>query len=132
MLLGTVGALSTFYPEAKNIFDGNVRRKQIHRLIAKMPTLAAFAYRQSRGMPYAYPDNDLSYPGNFLNMLFKTTEAKYQPNPVLEKALDVLFVLHADHEQNCSTAAMRGIGSSEGDPSCAAAGALGALSGPPP
>src|SRR3989337_2450546 len=98
MLLGTVGALSTFYPEAKNIFDGNVRRKQIHRLIAKMPTLAAFAYRPSRGLPYAYPDNDLSYTGNFLNMMFKMAEAKYKPNPVKERALDLLFRLHAVHE----------------------------------
>ena len=120
MLVSTVGALSTFYPEAK----------QIHRLIAKMPTLAAFAYRHSLGMPYAYPDNDLSYTGNFLNMLLKRTEVKYKPNPVLEKALDVLFILHADHEQNCSANAMRSVGSSHVDPYSAIAGATAALYGP--
>ena len=130
MLLGTVGALSTFYPEAKNIFDGNVRRKQIHRLIAKMPTLAAFAYRQSRGLPYAYPDNDLSYPGNFLNMMFKMTEAKYKPNPVIERALDLLFILHADHEQNCSANAVRAVGSSHIDPCSAVAAGIAVLYGP--
>ncbi|MDQ7820384.1 MAG: citrate synthase [Armatimonadota bacterium] len=130
MLIGTVGALSTFYPEAKNIHDPAVRRKQIVRLIAKMPTIAAFAYRHSRGLPYAYPDNDLSYTGNFLNMLFKTTELKYTPNPVLERALDVLFILHADHEQNCSANAMRSIGSSHADPYSALAGAAAALYGP--
>ncbi len=130
MLVATVGALSTFYPEAKNIFDDQQRRKQIHRLIAKMPTIAAFAYRHSVGMPYAYPDNDLSYTGNFLNMMFKATEVKYEPNPVLERALSVLFILHADHEQNCSTNAMRSIGSSESDPYSAVAGAAAALYGP--
>jgi citrate synthase len=130
MLVGTVGALSTFYPDAKNIFDAEARRKQIHRLIGKIPTIAAFAYRHSMGMPYAYPDNDLSYPGNFLNMMFKMTEVKYQPNPVLERALDVLFILHADHEQNCSTNAMRSIGSSYADPFSAVAGAAAALYGP--
>ncbi len=130
MLVGTVAALSTFYPEAKQIHDPAVRRKQIVRLIAKMPTIAAFAYRHSRGLPYAYPDNDLSYTGNFLNMLFKTTEVKYTPHPVLERALDVLFILHADHEQNCSTNAMRGIGSSHADPYVALAGAAAALYGP--
>jgi len=130
MLIGTVAALSTFYPEAKQIHDPAVRRKQIVRLIAKMPTIAAFAYRHSRGLPYAYPDNDLSYTGNFLNMLFKTTEVKYTPHPVLERALDVLFILHADHEQNCSTNAMRGIGSSHADPYVALAGAAAALYGP--
>ncbi len=130
MLIGTVGALSTFYPEAKNIHDPAVRRKQIVRLIAKMPTIAAFAYRHSRGLPYAYPDNDLSYTGNFLNMLFKTTELKYTPHPVLERALDVLFILHADHEQNCSANAMRSIGSSHADPYSALAGAAAALYGP--
>ncbi|MBI3998262.1 MAG: citrate synthase [Armatimonadetes bacterium] len=130
MLIGTVGALSTFYPEAKDIHDPAVRRKQVIRLMAKMPTLAAFAYRHSRGLPYAYPDNDLSYTGNLLNMLFKTTELKYAPNPVLERALDVLFILHADHEQNCSTNAMRGIGSSHADPYSALAGAAAALYGP--
>ncbi|MDR7482308.1 MAG: citrate synthase [Armatimonadota bacterium] len=130
MLIGTVAALSTFYPEAKQIHDPTVRRRQIVRLLAKMPTIAAFAYRHSRGLPYAYPDNDLSYTGNFLNMLFKTTEVKYAPHPVLERALDRLFILHADHEQNCSTNAMRGIGSSHADPYSALAGAAAALYGP--
>ncbi|HET7263632.1 MAG TPA: citrate synthase [bacterium] len=130
MLIGTVGALSTFYPEAGRIQDPAVRHKQIVRLVAKMPTLAAFAYRHSRGLPYVYPDNDLSYTGNFLNMLFKTTELKYAPNPVLERALDALFILHADHEQNCSSSAMRGIGSSHPDPYSALAGAAAALYGP--
>ena len=130
MLVGTVGALSTFYPDAKNIHDEESRRKQTWRLIAKVPTIAAFAYRHSIGMPYAYPDNDLSYAGNFLNMLFKRTELKYQPNPVLERALDVLFILHADHEQNCSTNAMRAVGSSQADPYSATAAAAAALYGP--
>jgi citrate synthase len=130
MLIGTVGALSTFYPEAKAIHDPAVRRRQIVRLIAKMPTIAAFAYRHSRGLPYVYPDNDLSYTGNFLNMLFKTSELKYKPHPVLERALDVLFILHADHEQNCSTNVMRSIGSSHVDPYSAVAGAAAALYGP--
>ncbi len=130
MLLGTVGALSTFYPDAKHIFDAQNRRIQIHRLIAKIPTLAAFTYRHNRGLPYAYPDNDLSYTGNFLNMLFKMTEVKYRPNPVLERALDVLFILHADHEQNCSTTAMRVVGSSHVDPYSATAAAIAALYGP--
>jgi citrate synthase len=130
MLVGTVAALSTFYPEARNIADPEVRTKQIHRLIAKLPTIAAFAYRHSIGMPYAYPDNDLSYTGNFLNMMHKMTEPKYQPDPVLERALDVLFILHADHEQNCSTSAMRGVGSSHADPYVAVAAATAALSGP--
>jgi citrate synthase len=130
VFVSTVAALSTFYPEASRIADADVREHQIHRLIAKTPTIAAFAYRHMRGLPYAYPDNDLSYAGNFLNMLFKTTETKYKPNPVLEKALDVLFILHADHEQNCSTATMRGIGSSHADPFCAMAGAAAALYGP--
>src|SRR5690242_809256 len=116
ILISTVGALSTFYPDAKQIFDPESRRVQTHRLIAKMPTMAAFAYRHSIGMPYAYPDNDLSYTGNFLNMLFKMTELKYKPDPALERALDVLFILHADHEQNCSTNAMRSVGSSQVDP----------------
>ncbi|MFZ3201783.1 MAG: citrate/2-methylcitrate synthase, partial [Candidatus Acidiferrales bacterium] len=110
MLLSTVAALSTFYPDAKDIFDPESRRKQTYRLIGKMPTLAAFAYRHSLGMPYAYPDNELSYCGNFLNMLFRTTELKYRPNPTLERALDTLFILHADHEQNCSSTAMRCVG----------------------
>ncbi len=130
ILVSTVAALSTFYPEAKNIFDPEVRLKQIWRLIAKMPTLAAFAYRHSIGMPYAYPDNDLSYTGNFLNMMFKKTELKYKVNPVLERALDVLFILHADHEQNCSTTAMRVVGSSHADPYVATAAAAAALYGP--
>ncbi len=130
ILVGTVGALSTFYPEGKRIFDEDRRRLQIVRLIAKMPTLAAFAYRHSVGLQYAYPDNDLSYPGNFLNMMWKKTELKYQPDPVLEKALDVLFILHADHEQNCSTNAMRTVGSSQADPYSATAAAAAALYGP--
>src|SRR4051794_32361441 len=105
MLIGTIGALSTFYPDAKEIFDEECRRRQISRLIAKMATIAAFSYRHRKGLPYSYPDNDLSYEGNFLNMMFKTTEVKYEPDPVLERALNVLFILHADHEQNCSTSA---------------------------
>jgi citrate synthase len=130
MLVSTVGALSTFYPEAKDVSDPEVRQRQAYRLIAKMPTLAAFSYRHSIGMPYAYPDNDLSYIGNFLNMMFRTTEVKYIPHPVLEKALEVLFILHADHEQNCSTSAMRGVGSSHSDPYVAIAAATAALYGP--
>jgi citrate synthase len=130
MLVSTVAALSTFYKEASSIFDPESRRFQQYRLIAKVPTLAAFAYRHSTGLPYAYPDNDLSYPGNFLNMLFKMTEVKYRPNPVLERALDVLFILHADHEQNCSTSAMRIVGSSHPDPYSAVAAAVAALYGP--
>ena len=130
MLVSSVGALSTFYTEAKYIFDQELRKKQTYRLIAKMPTLAGFAYRHSIGMPYSYPDNDLSYAGNFLNMMFKMTELKYKPNPVIEKAFDVLFILHADHEQNCSTSAMRGVGSSHVDPYCAVAAAAAALYGP--
>jgi citrate synthase len=130
MLVSTVAALSTFYPDAKNIFDEKSRRKQTYRLIGKMPTLAAFAYRHSLGMPYVYPDNELSYTGNFLNMLLKTTELKYKPNPTLERALDVLFILHADHEQNCSANAMRSVGSSHVDPYSATAGATAALYGP--
>jgi len=130
MLISTVAALSTFYKDAKDIFNPESRRKQTFRLIGKMPTLSAFAYRHSLGMPLAYPDNDLSYAGNFLNMLFKTTEAKYKPNPVLERALDVLFILHADHEQNCSANAMRSVGSSHVDPYSAIAAAAAALYGP--
>jgi citrate synthase len=130
VFISTVAALSTFYPEASHIDDPIVRQHQVHRLIAKSPTIAAFAYRHMRGLPYSYPDNELSYAGNFLNMLFKTTEAKYVPNPALERALDVLFILHADHEQNCSAAAMRGIGSSHVDPYSAMAGAAAALYGP--
>jgi citrate synthase len=130
MLISTIAALSTFYPDARDIFNQESRRKQTHRLIGKMPTLAAFSYRHSLGMPYAYPDSELSYPGNFLNMLFKTTEQKYRPNPTLERALDVLFILHADHEQNCSANAMRCVGSSHVDPFSAAAAATAALYGP--
>src|SRR3954469_12861951 len=112
IFLSTVGAMSTFYPDAKHIFDKDSRMRQTHRLIAKVPSIAAYAYRHSIGRPYIYPDNDLSFAGNFLNMLFRMTELKYQVNPVLERALEILFILHADHEQNCSTSAMRGIGSS--------------------
>jgi len=130
ILVGTVGALSTFYPDAKRIFDEESRRLQITRLIAKMPTLAGFAYRHAVGLFYAYPDNDLSYPGNFLNMMWKATELKYRPNPVLERALDALFILHADHEQNCSTSAMRAVGSAHADPYSALAAATAALYGP--
>jgi citrate synthase len=130
ILVSTVGALSTFYLDAKKIFDVKSRRDQTYRLISKMPTLAAFAYRHSLGQPYAYPDNDLSYAGNFLNMLFKMTEIKYKPHPVLEKALDILFILHADHEQNCSTNAMRSVGSSQVDPYSSVAAAAAALYGP--
>ena len=130
ILVSTVAALSTFYPGAKKIFDPQSRRDQTYRLIGKMPTLAGFAYRHSLGLPYSYPDNDLSYTGNFLNMLFKMTELKYKPHPVLERALDVLFILHADHEQNCSTNAMRGVGSSQSDPYSAVAAAAAALYGP--
>src|SRR5271154_346913 len=130
MLLGTVGALSTFYPEAANIHDMEVRRLQTRRLIGKMPTLAAWAYRLTRGLPYVYPNNELSYTGNFLSMLFRMAESNYTPNPVLERALDVLFILHADHEQNCSTNAMRSVGSSQVDPYSATAAAAAALYGP--
>jgi citrate synthase len=130
MLLGTVGALSTFYPDAKKIDDEQERHMAAVRLIAKMPTLAAFAYRHILGLPYIYPDNDLSYPGNFLSMMFKMTEVKYEPDPRLERALDVLWILHADHEQNCSTNAVRGIGSSQVDPYSAVAGGVAALYGP--
>ena len=130
MFIAMLGALSTFYPDAKDIFNEESRWKQVYRLIAKVPTIAAFAYRHRIGMQYAYPDNDLSYEGNFLNMMFKTTELTYQPNPVLERALSVLFILHADHEQNCSTNAMRSIGSAHTDPFSSLAGAAAALYGP--
>jgi citrate synthase len=130
MFISTLAALGTFYPDAKDIFNQDPRWKQIYRLIAKVPTIAAFAYRHRIGIQYAYPDNDLSYEGNFLNMMFKTTELKYAPDPVLEKALSVLFILHADHEQNCSTNAMRSIGSAHTDPFSALAGAAAALYGP--
>ncbi len=130
MLISAVAALSTFYPEARDAGDPATRRLQIIRLIAKMPTLAAFAFRHSLGLPYAYPDNELSYTGNFLNMLFKTTEVKYEPNRTIERALEVLFILHADHEQNCSTNAVRSVGSSQVDPYSALAGGVAALYGP--
>ncbi|TMK38885.1 MAG: citrate synthase [Actinobacteria bacterium] len=130
MLLGSVGALSTFYPDANEIDDPENRYIQTIRLIAKMPTLAAFAFRHSNGQPYVYPDNDLWYPGNFLNMLYKMTELKYEPDPRLERALDILFILHADHEQNCSTSAVRQVGSSRVDPYSAVAAGVGALYGP--
>jgi len=130
MLMSTVAALSTFYPEAKDIHDAQVRRKQIFRLIAKMPTLAALAHRHSMGLPFVYPDNDLSYCANFLQMTFRVTEPTYQVHPVLEKALEVLFILHGDHEQNCSTNAMRAVGSSGVDPYSATAAAIAALYGP--
>jgi citrate synthase len=130
MFISTVAALSTFYPEAPDIFNLESRMYQIKRLIAKVPTIAAFSYRHSRGLPYVYPDNDLSFTGNFLSMMFKMSEARYKVSPALERALDVLFILHADHEQNCSTNAMRSIGSSQPDPYSALAGAAAALYGP--
>ena len=130
MFISTVAALSTFYPDANKVSDADNRLAQIKRLIAKVPTIAAYTYRHNRGLRYIYPDNDLSYTGNFLNMMFKMTDAKYTPNPALEHALDVLFILHADHEQNCSTNAMRAIGSSCVDPYSAMAGAAAALYGP--
>ena len=130
MLISSIAALSTFYPDARQNRDPGHRDLQIYRLIAKLPTLAAFAYRHSLGWPYVYPDNDLTYPGNLLNMIFKTSEIKYKPEPALERALDVLFILHADHEQNCSTNAMRSIASSGVDPYSAVAGAAAALYGP--
>ena len=130
MLLATVGALSTFYPDAKQIDDPEERYMAAIRLIAKMPTLAAFAYRHNMGLPYVYPDNDLNFAGNFLSMLFKKTEVKYEPDERLERALDVLWILHADHEQNCSTAAVRSVGSSQVDPYSAMAAGVAALYGP--
>jgi citrate synthase len=130
MLLASVGALSTFYPEAAAIKDIEARYIQVIRLLAKMPTLAAFSYRHNRGMPYVYPDNDLSYAGNFLSMIYKVAELKYEPDPRLEHALDVLFILHADHEQNCSTSAVRSVGSSQVDPYSAMAAGVAALYGP--
>ena len=130
MLLASVGALSTFYPDANLIHDEEVRQSHVVRLISKMPTLAAFAYRHSRGMPYVYPDNDLSYAGNFLSMIYKIAELKYEPDPRLERALDILFILHADHEQNCSTTAVRTVGSSQVDPYSAIAAGVAALYGP--
>jgi citrate synthase len=130
MLLAGVGALSTFYPDAKHIEDPEERYMAAVRLIAKVPTLAAFSYRHNRGLPYVYPDNDLDFAGNFLSMMFKKTEAKYEPDPRLARALDVLFILHADHEQNCSTSAVRGVGSSDVDPYSAVAAGVAALYGP--
>jgi citrate synthase len=130
MLLASVGALSTFYPEAAAIKHPESRYIQVIRLLAKMPTLAAFSYRHNRGMPYVYPDNDLSYAGNFLSMIYKIAELKYEPDPRLEHALDVLFILHADHEQNCSTSAVRSVGSSQVDPYSAMAAGVAALYGP--
>ncbi len=130
MLLASVGALSTFYPEAAAIKDQDTRYLQIIRLLAKMPTLAAFSYRHNRGMPYVYPDNDLSYPGNFLSMIYKVAELKYEPDHRLEHALDILFILHADHEQNCSTSAVRSVGSSQVDPYSSVAAGVAALYGP--
>jgi citrate synthase len=130
MLLGSIGAMSTFYPDAADISDPKSREIQTIRLIAKMPTLAAFAFRHVMGQPYVYPDNDLDYPGNFLNMMYKMTELKYQPDPRLARALDILFILHADHEQNCSTSAVRSVGSSQVDPYSAIAAGVAALYGP--
>jgi citrate synthase len=130
MLLAGVGALSTFYPHAKEIDDHEERYMAAIRLLAKMPTLAAFSYRHNRGLPYVYPDNDLSFTENFLSMMFKMTEVKYDPDPRLAKALDVLFILHADHEQNCSTNAVRSVGSSQVDPYSAVAAGVAALYGP--
>ncbi|HXQ21889.1 MAG TPA: citrate/2-methylcitrate synthase, partial [Candidatus Acidoferrales bacterium] len=130
ILVGTIGALSTFYPDANNVQDLESRRLQTRRLIGKLPTLAAFAYRRTLGLPYVYPDNDLSYTENFLSMLFRMTELKYTPNPVLARALEVLFILHADHEQNCSTNALRSVASSQVDPYSAVAAAVAALYGP--
>jgi citrate synthase len=130
MFVSALAALSTFYPTAKHVADKHEHELTFYRLIGKAPTLAAFAYRHSMGMPYVHPDNDLSYAGNFLNMMYRIAEPKYQPHPVLEKALDVLFILHADHEQNCSTSAMRAVGSSQVDPYSAAAAASAALYGP--
>jgi citrate synthase len=130
MLVSTVAALSTVYPESKNIHDPATRLLQIKRLIGKMPSIAAMSYRHSVGFPYVYPDNDLTYPENFMNMLWKMVEPKYVANPVIARALDILFILHADHEQNCSTNAMRAVGSSQSDPYLATAAAAAALSGP--
>ena len=130
MLISTIAALSTFYPEAKNINDAEAKRKQVIRLIAKMPTLAAGSFRHSVGMPFVYPDNSLDFCSNFLSMMWKVAEPQYQPDPVLSRALEVLFILHADHEQNCSTTAMRTVGSSHADPYSATAAAAAALYGP--
>jgi citrate synthase len=130
MLVASVGALSTFYPDANKIHDERIRAIQIIRLLAKMPTLAAFAFRHNMGQPYVYPDNELDYAGNFLGMMYKMTELKYEPDPRLERALDVLFILHADHEQNASTSAVRSVGSTQVDPYSAVAAGVAALYGP--
>ena len=130
MLCSTVAALSTVYPEARHVLDPEVRKLQIMRLIGKMPTIAAYTYRHSLGFPYVYPDNDLGYPENFMNMLWKMVEPKYSANPILARALDILFILHADHEQNCSANVMRSVGSSQADPFLATSAAAAALSGP--
>jgi len=130
MFVSTIAALSTFYPDARKVTDPWVRNKQLYRLIGKVPTIAAYAMRHRRGLPYNYPDNTLDYAGNFLSMLWKMTELKYEPNPVLSRALDVLFILHADHEQNCSANTMRCVGSAHADPYVAVAAAAAALSGP--
>jgi citrate synthase len=130
MLVGTVAAMSTFYRDAKHVMDPESRYAQVIRLIAKMPTIAAFAYRHNQGKPYIYPDNDLTYSGNFLSMLWKMSEPQYKPDPVLEQAMEVLWILHADHEQNCSTNAMRSVGSSHVDPYSATAAAAAGLYGP--
>ena len=130
MFISTVAALSTVYPESRNVYDREKRRLQIARLIGKVPTIAAYTYRHSLGFPYVYPDNDLSYSENFMNMLWRMTEPKYHPNPALSRALDILFILHADHEQNCSANVMRAVGSSQADPYVSVAAAAAALSGP--
>ena len=130
VFISTVAALSTFYPDAKNVEDKDIRMLQACRLIGKTPTIASYAYRNSRGLPYIYPNNELSYTGNFLNMMYRMVEPNYQAHPVLERALDILFILHADHEQNCSTSAMRNIASSKADPFVSIAGAAAALYGP--
>ncbi len=130
MLVSTIGALSTFYPDSRDIYNAESRKLQTYRLIGKVPTIAAYCYRHRLGLPYVYPDNELSYTGNFLNMMYKMTEVKYKPDPVLEQALDILFILHSDHEQNCSANVMRSIGSSQADPFVSMAGAAAALYGP--
>jgi citrate synthase len=130
MFISTIAALSTFYPESRNVKSRQSRSLQILRLIGKVPTIAAYAYRHSLGLPYVYPDNSLTYPENFMSMLWKMAEPKYEPNPALARALDILFILHADHEQNCSANAMRAVGSSLADPYASTAAAAAALSGP--
>src|SRR5262249_34461680 len=130
MLVSTVAALSSVYPDSRHIQDPTNRLLQIKRLIGKMPSVAAMSYRHSAGLPYVYPDNDLNYTENFMNMLWKMVEPKYVANPVISRALDILFILHADHEQNCSTNTIRAVGSSHADPYLATAAAAAALSGP--